>query len=47
MLEQPEPQPPDFEAIERRQNLANRADIDAEIAQRSERLRTRILHFAG
>ena len=36
----------DFEAIEHRQNLANRADMADEIAQRSDRLRTRILHYS-
>ncbi len=41
-----QPPPLDFEAIEHRQNLANRAEMAEEIAQRSERLRTRILHFA-
>ena len=40
-------QPLDFEAIEHRQNLANRAEMADEITQRSERLRTRVLHFAG
>ena len=46
MAEQ-QPQPLDFEAIEYQQNLANRADMAKEIAERSERLRTRIRHFAG
>lgn len=36
----------DFEANERRQNLENLAGVEAEIAQRSDRLRTRILHFS-
>ena len=36
----------DFEANEHQQNEANLAAMEAEIAQRSERLRTRILHFA-
>ena len=44
---EPQQQPPlDFEAIEHRQNLENRAEMAAEIAQRSDRLRTRVLHFA-
>jgi len=36
----------DFEAIEHERNLANRAEMADEIHQRSDRLRTRILHFA-
>ena len=47
MIEPQQPQPLDFEAIEHQQNLANRAEMADEIAQRSARLRTRILHFAG
>ena len=47
MIESQQPQPLDFEAIEHQQNLANRAEMADEIAQRSARLRTRILHFAG
>ena len=41
-------QPPllNFEAIEHQQNLNNLAEMAEEIAQRSDRLRTRILHFA-
>ena len=35
-----------FEANERQRNLANLAAVEEEIAQRSGRLRTRILHFA-
>ena len=38
--------PLDFEANEHQRNLANLAAMEAEIAQRSDRLRTRILHFA-
>ena len=47
MIAAQEPALLDFEAIEHRQNLANRAEMAQEIAQRSERLRTRILHFAA
>lgn len=36
----------DFEANERQRNSANLAAVEEEIAQRSGRLRTRILHFA-
>ena len=36
----------DFEANERERNSANLCEMALEIAQRSERLRTRILHFA-
>ena len=36
----------DFEANELQHNLANLAAMEAEIAERSARLRTRILHFA-
>ena len=36
----------DFEANERQRNLANLAAVEDEIAERSDRLRTRILHFA-
>ncbi len=36
----------DFEANEHQQNLANLADMKEEIAERSDRLRIRILHFA-
>ncbi len=46
MAEQQHSSPLDFEAIEHQQNLANRAEMVKEIARRSERLRTRILHFA-
>jgi hypothetical protein len=47
MVEQ-QPSPPlDFEAIEHQQNLDNLAEMADEIVQQSERLRTRILHFAG
>ena len=37
----------DFEANERRRNAENLADMAEEIAQRSDRLRTRILHFSA
>ena len=47
MVEQQHPPPLDFEAIEHQQNLDNLAEVADEIAQQSERLRTRILHFAG
>ena len=36
----------DFEANERRRNIENLADVESEVAERSGRLRTRILHFA-
>lgn len=36
----------DFEANERERNLVNLAAVEEEIAERSDRLRTRILHFA-
>ena len=36
----------DFEANEHQKNLANIAEMKAEIVQRSDRLRTRILHYA-
>jgi hypothetical protein len=36
----------DFEANEHQRNLANLTAMEAEISQRSDRLRTRILHFA-
>ena len=39
-------EPLDFEANERQRNLANLSAVEEEIAQRSVRLRTRILHFA-
>ena len=45
-MEQRQPPALDFEAIEHQQNLANRAEMAREIAERSERLRTRILHYA-
>lgn len=35
-----------FEANERQRNLANLAAVEDEITQRSDRLRTRILHFS-
>ena len=47
MVEQQLPPPLDFESIEHRQNLDNLAEMVDEIAERSERLRTRILHFSG
>ena len=37
----------DFEANERQHNAENLADMAKEIAQRSDRLRTRIMHFAA
>ena len=37
----------DFEANERQRNAENLADMAEEIAQRSDRLRTRILHFSA
>jgi hypothetical protein len=40
------PPPPDFEAIERRQSAQNLAAMAGEIADRSQRLQTRIAHFA-
>ncbi len=47
MVEQPRPPPLNFEAIEHQQNLDNLAGVADEIAQQSERLRIRILHFAS
>ena len=47
MVEPQLPPPLDFAAVEHRQNLANRAEMANDIAQRSERLLTRIPHFAG
>ena len=47
MVDPQQPSQLDFEAIEHQQNLANRAEMALEIAERSERLRTRILHYAG
>ncbi len=38
--------PPDFEAIERQQNIDNLAAMAGEITGRSQRLQTRIAHFA-
>ena len=42
-----QPAPLDFEAVEHQQNLANLIEVAEEIAVRSERLRTRILHFSA
>ena len=38
--------PLDFEDVEHRMNLANREEMAEEISQHSERLQTRILHYA-
>ena len=46
MVEPNQPSPLDFEAIEHQQNLMNLADMADEIGRKSERLRTRILHFS-
>ena len=46
MEERQQPGPLDFESIERQQNLDNLVDMADEIQQKSERLRTRILHYA-
>lgn len=46
MVKPQNPPPLDFEAVEHERNLANRSEMADEIAQRSERLRTRILHFS-
>ncbi len=46
MTRKPGPQL-DFDANERRRNAENLADVAQEIAERSDRLRTRILHFSG
>ena len=47
MVEPQNPPPLDFEGNEHQLNLANLADMAGEIAQRSQRLRTRILHYSG
>jgi adenine-specific DNA-methyltransferase len=46
MLEHQLPEPLDFAANEHQQNLDNLNEVANEIAQRTERLRTRILHFS-
>ena len=46
MVELNQPNRLDFEALEHQQNLHNLAEMEGEIRQMSERLRTRILHYA-
>ena len=46
MTERNQPEPPDFEEIERQQNRRNRLAMRGEIRQRSDRLSKRIVHFS-